>query len=250
MDGASVSSVFTGTTSSTSASGRSNLTLTTSSGASSVGGAVTMNQSMFARPKHLHLLGNQRNAKGIGHVASEELKDGLANFGHPERERFRTNFQDNYGRAPLSDNVPPEICKKVIKDGQLPLVQRFLEGAHPTQRAQFGNAIRSLQSLRRMGKGNRTQQQDENDLEENTRLWQPAPMDPLPPGICQRSQIPLGGVANTLSEATLKKSALNRQLPALDKVSATLGRPPPSPSVSNLSSLPLSPPGTAGTRNS
>lgn len=246
MDGASVSSVFSCTTTSTRASGRSHVTLTTSSGASSVGGPMTTNQSAYVRPKHLHLLSNVRTYRGCAHGGSDELRDGLANFGFPEKERFRTNFTDNFGRAPLADAVPPEACNKVIQDSQMPFVKSFLEGAAPEQRAQFGNAIRSLQSLRRMGKGNRSMAKEGFDAEENTRLWVPSKTEKPPSGMQTRSRVPLGGAA--LSAAALKGSGLSQQLPTLDKVSANLGRPPPSPSVSNLSSVCLSPVGSDRTR--
>jgi hypothetical protein len=207
---------------------------------------MTTNMSHFQRPKHVHLLRNNRTQRGMAHLASEELKDGVANFGFPERERFRTNFTDSFGKAALSDNCPPEICNKVISDSQLPFVQRFLEGAPPQHRAQFGNAIRSLQSLRKMGKGARTSTQEGLDVDENTRLWVPAPTQGPPPGAQTRSQVPLGG--KSLTAATLRNSDLSQQLPAIEKVSASFNRPPPSPSVSNLSSVNLTPPGTAGTR--
>lgn len=242
MDGASASSVFSATTASTRVSGRSQVTLTTSSGASSVGGPITTNQSSYKRPKHLHLLSNVRMQRGCGCLGSDELKDGLADCGFPEKERFRTIFSDEFGRAPLADNVPPEACNKVVRDSQLPFVKSFLEGAAPEQRAQFGNAVRSLQSLRRMGKGNRTTAKDEFDQEENSRLWVPSKTEKPPSGMATFSRVPLGGAS--LSAAALKGSGLSKQLPALDKVSASLGRPPPSPSVSNLSSVMLSPAGS------
>merc|ERR1719291_1311960 len=194
MDGASVSSVFSGTTTSTRVSGRSQATLTTSSGASSVGGPITTNQGAYTRPKHLHLLSNVRTQRGCAHASgSDELRDGLANFGFPDKGRFRTDFTDNFGRAPLADAVPIEACNKVIQDSQLPFVRSFLEGAPPEQRAQFGTAIRSLQSLRRMARGHRTQKMDDFDTEENARLWVPARADPVPSGMQTRSQVPLGG---------------------------------------------------------
>jgi len=243
MEGASVSSVFSVTTASTRASGKSNITLTTSSGASSLGGQKTTTQSAFVRPKHVRLLGNKRTQRGCAHIGSEELKDGLANMGFPERERFRTNFTDTFGRAALAESLPPEACNKVIQDSQMPFVKSYLEGAPSQQKAQFGNAIRSLQSLRRMGKGSLTQQKEAFDTEENTRLWMPARATPLPAGMHTRSQVPLGGAS--LTAASLKGSGLSQQLPTIDKVSASLGMPPPSPSVSNLSSLPLSPVGSS-----
>ncbi|CAK0840325.1 unnamed protein product [Prorocentrum cordatum] len=99
-----------------------------------------------------------------------------------------------------------------------------------------------------MGKGNRSMAKEGFDAEDREH----ALVGPVQDGeAAQRHADALAGAPRRRGperRGAEGESGLSQQLPTLDKVSANLGRPPPSPSVSNLSSVCLSPVGSDRTR--
>merc|ERR1712187_674862 len=106
---------------------------------------------------------------------------------------------------------------------------------------QFAGMVRSLQYLRMANdKQNKSQMANDMNLEENSRLWKPKPTRPwFDPSNANMSQVPgLGtlGKYNIKSEADLAASGLDIPVPPPSAKRLV----PPSPSVSNLGSVPRS----------
>lgn len=253
LEDQSNASACTGSTGTTRVSSRlsssssSSSRLTGSSGTHSGAGSQVINTG--ARKGLMKLLHRTALAQAKGPRAHDAgaLKDGIPNDSYPDIERMRTNFREDFGAGSLSQQLIPGMYTHLIHQDKHPLVDQFLQTAPPQQREQFGGLVRSLQFLKHHGgaiqagrdRVNRSTTAEDYNLEENGRLWRPVRSRPFfEPSLANVSRVPLG----TLCAVTNDES---RMIPPLT-TPPTPGKPPPSPAVSDLSSLPLVRPYTAG----
>lgn len=227
-------SIATGTTGTTASSGRTRFSqLTrTSSGNGSLGSAPgTTNQAAYRTHRRARAANRLANAGSSATYIAGNLKDGLGS-GFPEMDRMQTEFRNTYGSRPQEGTITKNMYSSVISGDAQPFVEQFLERAVPDQRDRFAGMVRSLEYLRqaRVKEGKSLASQDFN-LEENSRLWKPPQQKPVfDQSQRNLSKVPLGSMP-TIKE-TMSASA--------PQLLADVSRPPPSPTVSGLGSLPLS----------
>merc|ERR1712048_364618 len=184
---------------------------------------------------------NKSSNGGVDQHAAGNLKDGIPSFGFPDGERMVTTFRDQFGSRPLGEQITPAMYESVFQSNSHPFLARFVEEAPSDTKQQFAGMVRSLQYLRMANdKQNKSQMANDLNLEENSRLWKPKPTKPwFDPSNANMLQVPgLGtlGKYNIKSEAELAATGLDLPPPP----AATRRAAPPSPSVSNLGSVPLS----------
>jgi len=235
MEGGSVATATTGTTAASRYTSLTQMSKTTinSSVCSEPG---TLNQQHY----RVHKRGFAMNKihGGIQDPYSGNMKGGLPNGGIPDEERLITTFKDQFGSRPLGEFPAKEkMYENIFKEESHPFVATFVENAKPVDKEQFGNLVRSMQYLRTAKKkANQSQLKNDLDLEENQRLWKPKMTKPwFEPKDANMSQVPGLG---TLNKPKPKSEA---ELAAMPPPGPPPGRAcPPSPSVSNLGSMPLS----------
>lgn len=246
LEAQSLASQGTSMTSGTAHTGLTSITRT-SSGMSLCSMPGTTNQATFRfHNRAVHM--NQPKFKRPDAHEATGLKDGVPGVSFPEKERLKTQFMEQFGTSPLGQTISQEMYSNVFHADHHDSVNKFLDGANSEQRDQFGNMVRSLQFLRR-SKNAMTMSKAAEDLDlfENSRLWQPSRARPsMEKEACNRSFVPLG----TLNAALMKKKAAANKLAGDGVVAgtrcaavppiATWG-PPPSPPVSGLCSMALTP---------
>lgn len=231
MEGGSITSQTTASTGMSHQTRFSQLTATSASATSICSDPGTMHQSHYRYHKRAFAINRNTWSAGNQHSAGA-LKYGIPNYGFPDSERMQTSFKQQFGSRDLSQNINDKMYENVLNSSQHQFVQKFLETAPPDQREQFTGMVRSLQSLRKLpGKRSATTTKDAYDLHEHTRLWKPPVQQPVfDTSQLNVSRVPLGGLAEK------PKPSPPRALP---RAAAIEAHPPPSPSVSNLGSLPL-----------
>lgn len=145
---------------------------------------------------------------------------------------MQTEFRNTYGSRPQEGTITKNMYSSVISGDAQPFVAQFLERAAPDERNRFAGMVRSLEYLRqaRTKEGKSLAKQD-YDLQENSRLWKPPLQQPVfDPSERNLSKVPLGS----------RQPPKERMMASAPQLLVDASRPPPSPSVSGLGSLPLS----------
>lgn len=234
LEGGSVTTATTATTNASRFSrGLSELTKTSIASNSICSEPVTMHQMQFRHHRRAFALGKVNFKDANNPFDAGNLKDGVPNIGWPDRERLVTNYNDNFGNPGEEHKKPQkEMYSSVIRSNQHPFIERFLDGANGGQTNQFLGMVRSLDYLRTAhGALTESQMQQDMNLEENRRLFKPGRAKPwFAKEQANISTIPLG----TLNQTTIKKEVAKPPPPPSQPAV------PPSPAVSNLSSIPLS----------
>jgi len=221
-------SLSSGTTGTTSASRLTSFTqLTQTSSGSFCSEPGTTNQAAYRI--HRRAAAANRQAGIADQHNAGYLKDGIPNYGFPEYERMQSTFKEAFGYRPLGENVSKGMYESVFQNGHHPFVEKFLENAPSDQRENFAGMVRSLQYLRRAAvRDNTSLQRQEYDIEENSRLHKPPRAKPIfTSEQLNHSQVPIG---------TRLAGKNSKVIPPTPPSSAPV---PPSPSVSNLGSMPL-----------
>merc|ERR1712048_392462 len=240
LEGGSVTTATTGTTATSRFTSWSQRTKTSSGGSFVCSEPGTMHQSQF-RTHRRGIILNKSSHGGVDQHAAGNLKGGIPNFGFPDGERMVTTFKDQFGSRPLGENITPAMYDSVFQSNSHPFLARFVDEASVENKERFAGMVRSLQYLRMANdRQNKSQQYNDLNLEENSRLWKPKSTKPwFDPANANMSQVPgLGtlGKYNIKSEAELAASGLDMTVPPPPAQRLV----PPSPSVSNLGSVPLS----------
>lgn len=230
LDAGSVTTATTGTTATSRFTSLTQKTKTSSGGPSICSEPGTMTQ-MHYRHHRRGLAVNRQDWEAPNQHEAGNMKDGIPNFGLPDAERMHTAYKEQFGHisAPSSSAIQKAMYADVFKDGSHEFLDKYVAAAPPEKQAQFMGMVRSLQYLRgaRKQHGKSTDKQA-YDLNENSRLWKPIPQKPwMGPSECNLSTVPLG---------TLTK----HNPPVVPPTPPPPRMCPPSPSVSNLGSMPLS----------
>eukprot|EP00929_Paragymnodinium_shiwhaense_P007713 TRINITY_DN111624_c0_g1_i1.p1 TRINITY_DN111624_c0_g1~~TRINITY_DN111624_c0_g1_i1.p1 ORF type:complete len:421 (+),score=110.34 TRINITY_DN111624_c0_g1_i1:86-1348(+) len=233
LEAGSVTTATTGTTAATRLTSFTQKTKTSSGGPSICSEPGTMNQLHYRHHKRGIAL-NRWEWKASDPFAPANLKDGVPNFGFPDQERLQTSFGDAFGSRPVGENITKAMYESVFTGGAQQFVDGYLAQAPPEKRQQMMQMVRSLEYLRTARDREKVSvQREEMNLKENSRLFKPSRQKPwFDTSEVNKSQIPLG----TLTQGKMDED----DRPPLPTPPPARPRAPPSPSVSNLGSMPLS----------
>lgn len=237
MEAQSMCTSATGTTATSRYTSLSQMTATSSGGSRSICSEPgTTNQATYRVHRRAQKVNSMNFAYNDPSTAGN-LKDGIPGRGFPEDERMHTSFRDCFGTMPKGCHINRNMYASVFRDEAHPVLEKFIQNSSQPQKDGLAGMIRSLEYLRRREpREQNPMMREDMNIQENRRLWEPPAARPIrDPSMANYSQVPMG---------TTGASALSK-LKATDKPPTPMPAPPPrnvppSPSVSNLGSVPLS----------
>lgn len=231
----SMATSATGTTQASKYTSLSQMTATSSGGSRSICSELgTTNQNTYRVHRRARAANSLNFACNDPSISN--LKDGIPGTGFPEQDRMTTMFRESYGTRAKGCELNKNMYGSVFKNEAHPVVEKFIQNASKDQKEGLAGMVRSLEYLRRLPeRQQQTMMCEDMNIKENRRLYEPEAARPVRDSSTKNySQVPMG----TTAAAKLKSKVAGR--PPVPTPQPAARHVPPSPSVSNLSSVPLS----------